>query len=100
MTRLLHLKKSNAPRKPPMIIMMGPPGVDLKENSNHVAMKYNLCNIDPDQLVTDYIKKDGDGAAELKNFIKNGEPVPDEIGMRMLKTRLDMPECKKNGWIL
>lgn len=42
MTRLLHLKKSSAPRKPPMIIMMGPPGVELKEHSNHVALKYNL----------------------------------------------------------
>ena len=100
MTRLLHLKKSDAPRKPPMIIMMGPPGVDLKEHSTYVATKYNLCNIDPDTLVSDYIKKDGEGAAELKQFIKNGEPVPEEIGMRLLKQKLDLPECKKQGWIL
>ena len=100
MTRLLRLKKSDAPRKPPMIIMMGPPGVDLKEHSTYVATKYNLCNIDPDTLVSDYIKKDGEGAAELKQFIKNGEPVPEEIGMRLLKQKLDLPECKKQGWIL
>ena len=30
MARLLTLKDSNAPRKPPNIIMMEPPGVDLR----------------------------------------------------------------------
>lgn len=29
MARLLALKDTNAPRKPPKIVMMGPPGVDL-----------------------------------------------------------------------
>jgi hypothetical protein len=30
MARMLALKDSNAPRKPPKIIMMGPPGVELR----------------------------------------------------------------------
>ena len=78
-----------------MIIMMGPPGVDLKEHSAYVAGKYNLCNIDPNTLLDEYIKKGGEGADELKSLIKSGDPVPEEIGMRLLKQKLDLPECKK-----
>jgi len=29
MARIMMLKDSNAPRKPPKLVMMGPPGVEL-----------------------------------------------------------------------
>jgi len=48
MARMMQLKKSNAPRKPPKIIMMGPPGVDLKEHAKNFSMKYKLVYIDTD----------------------------------------------------
>jgi hypothetical protein len=48
MARLLLLKDSNAPRKPPKIIMMGPPGVDLREHASSLAQKYKLIYIDCD----------------------------------------------------
>ena len=48
MAKSLKLKKSNAPRKPPKIILMGPPGVELKEHAKNVSMKYKLVYVDTD----------------------------------------------------
>lgn len=44
----LNLKESSAPRRPPKIILMGPPGVDTREHAVQVASKYKLINLDVD----------------------------------------------------
>ena len=35
--RILFLKDSSAPRKPPKIILMGPPGVETRQYANSIA---------------------------------------------------------------
>ena len=46
--RILFLSESNAPRKPPKIILMGPPGVDTRDYANDISHKYKLINLDVD----------------------------------------------------
>jgi DNA/RNA endonuclease YhcR with UshA esterase domain len=46
--RILFLKESSAPRKPPKVILMGPPGVETQEHAANVAKKYRLINLDVD----------------------------------------------------
>lgn len=48
MARLLTLKDCNFPKKPARIIMMGPPGVDLREHATTLSTKYKLIQIDYD----------------------------------------------------
>lgn len=100
--RILFLKESSAPRKPPKIILMGPPGVETRQYANAVATKYKLINLDLDQVCKDLVRRQGDNpnAAQLRELIKNGEPIPDDIAMDLLKQRLSMLDCKTNGWIL
>ena len=100
MARLLLLKDSNAPRKPPKIIMMGPPGVDLREHASSLAQKYKLIYIDCDQLVKDSIRREGESAQDLRALLKTGDMIPDEHVIRCLRERLETPDCKTNGWIL
>ena len=42
--RILFLKESSAPRKPPKIILMGPPGVDTQECLDKVIKIYEEFN--------------------------------------------------------
>ena len=102
MARMLGLKDSSAPRKPPKIIMMGPPGVELRQHAIEVSKKYKLIYIDIDQMVKDYIRREGYNAEgqELRQFIKDGEQIPDELVMKLLRQRLYMPDCKTNGWVI
>ena len=83
-----------------MIVMMGPPGVDLKAHAGYVSEKYNLARVDPDELVDDFIKKEGEGAAELKELIKNGGQIPEGVSDDLLRQKLDSKECKQQGWVL
>ena len=48
MARILFLKESTAPKKPPKIILMGPPGVDTREHAVEISKKYMLINLDVD----------------------------------------------------
>ena len=100
--RILFLSESDAPRKPPKIILMGPPGVDTREYANDISQKYKLINLDVDMICKDLVRRQGENptAGQLRQLIKNGEPIPDDIAMDLLKQRLSMPDCKINGWIL
>jgi 2-phosphoglycerate kinase len=88
--RILFLKESQAPRKPPKIILMGPPGVDTRETALELASKYKIVNLDIDQICKDLVRRQGDNpnASQLRQLIKNGEPIPDDIVMDLLKQRL------------
>lgn len=100
MARMLALKDSKAPRKPPKIILMGPPGVELRQHASSICDKYKLIYIDVDQMLKDYIRREGDQAEELRQIIKFGEPVPEHVIMKLLRQRLFMPDCKTNGWVI
>jgi len=100
MARLLTLKNSNAPRKPPRIALMGPPGVELSQHALDISTKYKLIFIDMDQLCKDYIRREGEAANDLREILKQGGQLPDELSMRLLRQRLDGQDCRTNGWIL
>lgn len=99
MARLLTLKDCNFPKKPARIIMMGPPGVDLREHATTLSTKYKLIQIDYDQLTKDFLRREGDQANDLRQALKNGE-IPTDTIDQYLRERLEMPDCKTNGWIL
>lgn len=40
MARILGFKESKAPRKPPKVVLMGPPGVDLRDYAINISNKY------------------------------------------------------------
>ena len=67
-----------------------------------MAAKYRLINLDVDQLCKDWIRRrvDDDYATELRFKIIDGEQIPDDFVMNLVKQRLSMPDCKTNGWIL
>jgi hypothetical protein len=44
----MGLKDSKAPRKPSKIILIGTPGVDLREHAEYISNKYKLIDINID----------------------------------------------------
>ena len=69
---------------------MGPPGVDTRDHAIELAQKYKLVSLDVDQICKDLVRRQGDNpnASQLRQLIKNGEPIPDDIAMDLLKQRL------------
>ena len=66
---------------------MGPPGVDTRDHAIELSQKYKLVNLDVDQICKDLVRRQGDNpnASQLRQLIKNGEPIPDDIAMDLLK---------------
>ena len=58
MARHLNLKESNAPRKPPKIILMGPPGVELVQHSEQISNRYGLVCLEMESLLKEFSKKE------------------------------------------
>ena len=56
MARHLNLKESNAPRKPPKIILMGPPGVELVQHSEQISKRYGLVCLEMESLLKEFSK--------------------------------------------
>lgn len=71
--RILKLKRSLAPRRPPRILLLGPPGCGKSKHAQKVAEKYKLAYIRTSTLVKDYIRKEGQSATakELKDRLAN-----------------------------
>jgi replication-associated recombination protein RarA len=52
--RILKLNHSNAPRRPPRVILLGPPGSGKTELANKIAMKYKLTYVKVNHMIKDY----------------------------------------------
>ena len=71
--RILKLKRSLAPRRPPRILLMGPPGCGKSHHARKVAEKYKLAYIRTSTLVKDMIRRDSQSASakEIKEKLAN-----------------------------
>lgn len=71
--RILKLKRSLAPRRPPRILLMGPPGCGKSYHAKKVAEKYKLAYIRTSTLVKDMIRRDSSTstAKEIKEKLEN-----------------------------
>ena len=36
----------------------------------------------------------------MQQYLKNGDQLPDETQMRLLKDRLEESDCKQRGWVV
>jgi len=98
--RILFMKKSMAPTRPPKVILMGPPGVEIDQYAKMLCNQYRLVDLDGQSVVQEFIKKQGANANDLKQLLKNGERIPDDIVLDLLKQRLSLPDARIHGWII
>ena len=57
--RVLKLKRTNAPRRPQRVILMGPPGSGTEEQAIKIAQKYKLVYVQVTQMLKDAIRREG-----------------------------------------
>ena len=69
--RLLKLNKSNAPRRPPRIILLGPPGCGKTGIALKIAQKYQLTYVKVTHMIKDLIRKEEDEYAASQNDISH-----------------------------
>jgi len=74
--RILKLTRSKGPRRPPRVLLLGPPGCGKTEHAKKLAAKYKIQYVKVSEMVKDHIRnqKDRAKAEDLKQRLENAKP--------------------------
>ena len=92
--------RNDAPRRPPRVIILGCPGCGKTTQAIELSRRFGLTNINIEKLLKDEATRNPAIRLRLEISKNSGEPLPDEIVLRVLEERLRQSDCRLNGWIL
>lgn len=82
---------------PTYIVLLGPPGAGKGTQAEILAEKFLLPHISSGDIFRENIKKDTDLGKLAQNFIINGELVPDDLTIAMIRERFSRPDCVRGA---
>ncbi len=99
--RIMKLKaRSNAPRRPPRVLIVGPPGSGKTTLGAMIAQKYGLISVSTANLLNGEIASKSKTGRVVAQLMQEGELVPDETVGELVERRLAQTDCKVGGWVL
>lgn len=81
------------------LILMGLPGAGKGTQAEKIVEKYNIPHISTGDMFRLAIKEGTALGKEAKSYMDQGELVPDEVTIGIVRERLSKPDCK-NGFLL
>jgi adenylate kinase len=81
------------------IALFGPPGAGKGTQAAFVTEKYSIPQISTGDLLRAEVKKGSPLGAQAKGYMDQGQLVPDELVLNIMKARISAPDCS-NGYIL
>ena len=81
------------------IIFFGAPGAGKGTQAEIVSQKLNIPTISTGNIIRAALKAGTEMGLKAKEFIDNGQLVPDDVVIGIIKERLSEDDCK-NGFIL
>lgn len=101
LARMLRIRyRSNAPRRPPRVILLGPPGSGRSTQAEVISKRYGLVHICTRTLLKSEIARNPAAGKNISHCLDNGLLVPDQIVLPLVEQRLKQSDCRVNGWIL
>lgn len=84
---------------PVKIILLGPPGAGKGTQAKSISNKYSIPHISTGDIFRKNISENTPLGIEAKSYMDNGQLVPDEVTINMVKDRLQQEDCKQ-GYLL
>ncbi|WP_077609787.1 adenylate kinase [Clostridium sp. Marseille-P2415] len=81
------------------IIMLGAPGAGKGTQAKKIAEKYQIPHISTGDIFRSNIKEGTELGRKAKEYMDQGELVPDELTIGMLMDRIQKKDCE-NGYVL
>ncbi|MEO1400553.1 MAG: nucleoside monophosphate kinase [Cyanobacteria bacterium J06635_1] len=81
-------------------ILLGPPGVGVREQAIALAKHWHIPHVSMGQLIQAAIAKASDIGLETRPYVDARELVPDTLAMKLLRRRLEQPDAMLEGWVL
>ena len=80
------------------IIFLGPPGAGKGTYSSRVARLLNIPHVSTGDMFREAVKQGTELGERVSDYLRQGELVPDEITLEVVKNRISQPDCR-NGLI-
>lgn len=81
------------------IILLGPPGAGKGTQAKSISNRYSIPHISTGDIFRKNISENTPLGIEAKRYMDNGQLVPDEVTINMVKDRLQDDDCA-NGYLL
>ncbi|NIP99496.1 MAG: adenylate kinase [Nitrospinaceae bacterium] len=81
------------------LILLGPPGSGKGTQANLLQEKFNIPKISTGDILRTAVKDNTELGRQAKRFMDQGELVPDDIVIGLIRERLADPDCEQ-GYIL
>ena len=81
------------------IVLLGPPGAGKGTQAKSISNKYSIPHISTGDIFRKNISENTPLGIEAKSYMDNGQLVPDEVTINMVKDRLQHDDCS-NGYLL
>ncbi|MDY2728749.1 adenylate kinase [Clostridium sp. HCP1S3_B4] len=81
------------------IVLLGPPGAGKGTQAKSISNRYSIPHISTGDIFRKNISENTPLGIEAKKYMDNGQLVPDEVTINMVKDRLKQDDCK-NGYLL
>ncbi len=81
------------------LVLMGPPGAGKGTQGEILAKKLGIDTISTGVMLRTAIKEQTEIGKQVEKLINDGKLVPDDIMVKLVKERLQKPDCEK-GFIL
>ena len=81
------------------IVLLGPPGAGKGTQAKSISNRYSIPHISTGDIFRKNISENTPLGIEAKSYMDNGQLVPDEVTINMVKERLKEDDCK-NGYLL
>ena len=81
------------------IVLLGPHGAGKGTQAKSISNRYSIPHISTGDICRKNISENTPLGIEAKSYMDNGQLVPDEVTINMVKDRLQQDDCK-NGYLL
>ena len=81
------------------IVLLGPPGAGKGTQAKSISNRYSIPHISTGDIFRKNISEETPLGIEAKKYIDNGQLVPDEVTIDMVKDRLTWEDCRE-GYLL
>jgi adenylate kinase len=81
------------------IILLGPPGAGKGTQAKFITEEYSIPHISTGDIFRKNISEKTPLGVEAKKYLDNGQLVPDEVTINIVKDRLGKDDCKE-GFLL
>lgn len=81
------------------IIILGPQGSGKGTQAEILSKVLNIPAVSMGALLRDVVASGSETGRQIKSYLDNGELVPDEVALDVVKSRLDQPDATL-GWVL